>query len=286
MSEVTAPAAPATQTPPPAAPPAAAPPPPSAPAPQASEWTAGLNDELKGYVQNKGFKAPQDVLESYRNFEKLHGVPQERLLKLPEDMTGPEGRQVWERLGAPKESKEYGLKPTDGKPDPMADWAENTFFKLNMPKGMAANLMKEFGSYAEAQRAAQTEQQKNAQTTALNELKTKWGTAFDQNVNMVTQGAIALGMSNDEVAALGSAIGPAKASELLLKLATATGEHSFVTGGGPGGNRVLAPDQAKAKINDLISDKEFSKRLGAREPAAVREWDQAHAMAYPGMSSL
>jgi len=48
------------------------------------EWYAGIADEgLRGYVQTKGFKDPGALAESYRNLEKLQGVPQERLLKLP-----------------------------------------------------------------------------------------------------------------------------------------------------------------------------------------------------------
>ena len=61
-------------------------------APASTDWTSGLTDEMRGYVQNKGFKAPQDVVESYRNFEKLHGVPQDRILKLPENLDTQRGK--------------------------------------------------------------------------------------------------------------------------------------------------------------------------------------------------
>ena len=75
---------------------------PAAPAAPA-DWTAGLPEEMKGYVQNKGFKDPSAVVESYRNFEKLMGVPQDRMIKLPEKA---EDKAAWDsiynRLGRPE----------------------------------------------------------------------------------------------------------------------------------------------------------------------------------------
>ena len=74
-----------------------------------TDWTTGLSDDLKGFVQNKGFKAPTDILESYRGLEKAMGAKAEHLIKLPENMDSPEGRAIWERLGAPKDAKDYKI---------------------------------------------------------------------------------------------------------------------------------------------------------------------------------
>ena len=84
-------------------------------APTPTDWTTGLNDDLRSYVQNKGFKDTAAVVESYRNFKKLHGVPQDRILKLPENLDTPEGRAISERLGAPKDAKDYSINlPKEG----------------------------------------------------------------------------------------------------------------------------------------------------------------------------
>ena len=73
-------------------------------------WTTGFTDELKGYVDAKGFKDAQSVVESYRNFEKIKGVPQERLLTLPEKDEDPSWNDVWKRLGRPDQPKDYQLE--------------------------------------------------------------------------------------------------------------------------------------------------------------------------------
>ena len=33
------------------------------------DWTTGLNEDTRGFVQNRGFKDPGMVLDSYRNME-------------------------------------------------------------------------------------------------------------------------------------------------------------------------------------------------------------------------
>ncbi len=253
----------------------------SAPATQ-SEWTAGLNDELKGYVQNKGFKAPQDVLESYRNFEKLQGVPQERILKLPEDMNTPEGRAIFERLGTPKDAKDYNIQvPKDGGDPKFAEWAQGTF----LTRAQSDVLVQAHNESVQAQMKTMTDQRQAVIQQAEQNLRKEWGNAFDQNKNMADQGAIALGMGEKEVAALGSALGPDKAMKLLLSLATATGEHPFVSGQSSS-NGVLAPDQAKSKITEMLTDTNFRDRLNKGDVEAKRQWDNAHKMAYPGTIGL
>src|SRR5690606_18358521 len=69
----------------------------------ATDWTSGFSDDLKGFVQNKGFKDPASVLDSYRNLEKLMGTPKERLLRLPENMDDANAMgEIYTRLGRPQ----------------------------------------------------------------------------------------------------------------------------------------------------------------------------------------
>jgi hypothetical protein len=74
---------------------------------QSASWLDALDADGKNYVSKKGFKEPKDVLQSYINLEKLHGVPQDRLLKLPETLEGDDAAPLWEKLGKPKEASEY-----------------------------------------------------------------------------------------------------------------------------------------------------------------------------------
>lgn len=268
-------------TPPSSTPPAAAP----SASPTPSDWMLGFNDDMKGYVSNKGFKGPQDVVESYRNFEKLMGAPRDRLLTLPENMDSPEGRAIWEKLGAPKDAKEYGFVPKEGEsPEVYAQFAE-TFKELGVPRLMGEKIVEFLRGQGEAMNKAQTDQIELQKTNATANLKKEWGAAFEQNKVLADQGAIRLGMSQDEVTALGSALGPDKAMLLLHRLAVSTGEHTFVTGG-PANGGVNTPNQAQSRIKELITDKGFQTRLMSGDVSTKKEWQRLHEEAYPGNMPL
>src|SRR5580693_1633942 len=75
---------------------------------------AGADAETVGFWDNKGWSkdAPDKIAieatKRARQLESHYGVPAEQLLKLPRADAGPEAwRSIHERLGAPKESKDY-----------------------------------------------------------------------------------------------------------------------------------------------------------------------------------
>lgn len=246
----------------------------------AGDWTTGFNDDLKGYVQNKGFKDPQAIVESYRNFEKLQGVPQDRLLKLPEsiDLSTPEGRAVFERLGAPKEAKDYKIEIPKEAGDPkLADWFREVAHKNGFTHKQVEGLI---GSWNETQATARkiaSEQLEQKASVAEQNLKREWGGAFEQNTNIAKGGAKALGVTKEQLDALEDSLGFDGAMKLFHKLGAATGEHEFVTGR-PANGGLMTPQQAQSRINDLQKDKQFYARLKANDADAKKEWNRLHEM--------
>lgn len=248
------------------------------------DWTTGLNDEMKGYVQTKGFKAPQDVLESYKNFEKLHGVPQERILKIPDniDLATPEGRAIFERLGAPKEAKDYNIQiPKENGDEGLSNWIREVAYKNGFTNRQVEGLVQSWNERASGSMKAQTDAQAASLKEASMNLQKEWGSAFEQNKALADQGAQALGMNEEQVSALGKALGPDKAMMLLHKLATATGEASYISGT-PARGGISTPTQAQSKINDLIKDASFASRLSNGDADAKAQWDKLHVEAAAG----
>ncbi len=245
-----------------------------------SDWTSGLNDDLKSYVQVKGFRDPAAVVESYRGFEKLHGA-KEHLVKLPENMDTPEGRAIWERLGRPKEAKDYIIDlPKDNADATLGEWLRGVADGGNFTQKQLDKLV---GAWNERQTGeSKASDLKAAQEYQAQEgnLKREWGAAFDQNLNVAKAGANALGLSKDDVDALEGIKGFEATMRLLHKLGGATGEHTFVTGQtAPGAGGPLAPAQAKAKIRELTSDKNFQARFKSGDADARRQWDQLNQQA-------
>lgn len=248
-----------------------------------SDWTTGFDDSMKGWIQNKGFKNPSDLANSYLNLEKLHGVPQDRLLKLPENMDTPEGRAIWDKLGASSDPKEYKLDiPKEIGDSKMAEVFAQKFSELGVPKGMAEKITKTWNEYVGGQMKAQTESLTAQLAQEQAALKKEWGAAHDQNVQIGKEAAKKFGFDAGTIDKLESAMGYQGVMKLMNKLGSAIGEHSYVGGQSPGFGDAMAPAQAKMKMDAMMGDPGFKSRYLTGDPSAKAEYTKLAAMAYPG----
>lgn len=273
--------APAAATPPPAAPAAAAATPPPA---SSGNWTDSLNPEFKEYATNKGFKDPAMVLESYRNFEKLQGVPRERILKLPETADATEWNDVYTKLGKPAHPDGYGLETAkDGDPA-FTDWAKSTFHKLNLTAEQGQKVVQQYQEFAAAQEAAEKAEHTANIQKQVGALQKEWGSAYNQNVARAQHAYRTFGLPDAAVSALEKAIGFDGVMKFMHDLGAKIGEHSFVAGEqnqGFGEGAMLTPAQAQAKINALKQDNIFRDRYLKGDVKAKEEMDRLHQMANP-----
>lgn len=288
-----APAAPASTAAAMAAPAAAAP---AAPATTTEtvnpgSWMAGFNDDLKGYVGTKGFKDPSALADAYRNLEKLQGVPQDRLMKLPEsfyDEKGnltQEGRGIYERLGAPKEAKDYGIEvPKEGGDPKLMEHFTKIFHESGIPKAAAQKIVNEWNQFQQAN-SAQTAEIKAAEFRNQEQaLAKEWGAAAEQNTRIAADGARKMGMDATKIDALSAALGHAETMKLLCNIGKSTGEAAFVTGRNP--NAPMEPATAQSRIKELTGDKEFGARLMNGDSDAKATWERLHQQAYQGTVNI
>lgn len=253
----------------------------------APSWTDGFSDDQKGYVGNKGYKSAADLVDSYRGLEKLMGGPKDRLLALPErfyDDTGkltPEGRAVRERLGAPKESKDYNLlSPKEGGDPKLLEHFRGLFHELGLPKSDAEKITGSWNAYAEAQSVAAKEVAAASFKDQQTQLAKEWGAATEQNTNLAKEAVRAMGIKESQINALSAALGHVEAMKFLHKLGTQVREAPFIGGGKP--DALLEPVNAKAQIKELINDKNFGKLLSSGDRDAQAKWQRLHEMAHPG----
>jgi hypothetical protein len=248
-----------------------------------AHWSTGLNDDLRGYAQNKGWADVGSVVESYRNFEKLKGVPQDRLLTLPEKLDAPEMKAVWERLGKPKEAKEYMFQAPEGGDKAFTEWAQNTFFEADLPRAQAEKIVGKWNEYMAGKVKAENEASAAALVQQGKDLQKKWGQAHDQNIAVAKQAAERLGFDGDLIDAMESKLGFAKTMEFMHGLGEKLGEAKFVDGGS-GNNRfdkLLTPEQARDQITQLRADSDFNRRYLEGDTAAKDKMNRLHQFAYP-----
>lgn len=254
-------------------------------------WMAGFDDDSKAWINNKGYKNPADLANAHRSLEKLLGAPKERLVTLPENFYDDkgaltaDGKAIYERLGMPKDPKEYGIEvPKEGGDPKRLEAFLKVAQDIGLTKAQAQKLNSmdsEFmtGLRAQAQEAAV---QKFKDQDAS--IQKEWGAAYENNKSIAADAMRRLGLSNQEVDALSSTIGHDKTLKLLHNLGKSVGEGTFVEGTRP--TQPSTPGDAKAKIKELQADKDFGSRLMTGEAQAKATWERLHKEAYPGTMTI
>ena len=254
---------------------------PAATAPQ-PEWFANFSDDNKGYVQNKGFKDPGAVVDSYRNLEKLLGAPKERLLTLPEKMDAESLKPIYDKLGRPAKPEEYKLNiRKEFGDEKFTQWARGTFHEHGLSSAQAEALSTKWDGFVASEMQVKQESMKHTLTQQDTELKKEWGNAYDQNSQIVDMAAERLGLDDEKIKRLGAALGYAESMKFLHKLGSQIGEHNYVDGKAPSMNGILSPAQAQSRLNELKKDTTWVTRYLKGDAEARAESKRLNQMAYP-----
>lgn len=248
-----------------------------------TDWRAGLNEDLRGYVENKGWSDPSAVAESYRNLEKLRGVPEDRLLKLPDPEADPsEWNAVWEKLGRPSDPNDYTIPMPEGQDDTsFADWARGTFHELGMPAGMAEKLVGQWNEFVGQVQEGQESQYRDTIAQEESLLRKDWGRAYEQNIGKAKLAADRLGVDGETIDALENAMGYSKVMKLFNDIGSKMGESEFHGNRGGGFNGVMSPDQARSKLAELQANPAWVKKFAEGDVEARAEKSRLVKLGYP-----
>lgn len=252
------------------------------------DWTSSLSPELKVFVGNKQFKDPAQAVDSLMNLEKLMGAPKDRLLKLPEAADSPEWEAINQRLGKPAKAEDYKFPeiPKEfGVNEEFTKFAKDMFHKANLTSAQAEKVMTEWVAKNQADianiQAAQTAKVQQEESA----LKTKWGNAFDQNLNIAKAGAKESGLTVEQIDSIQSSLGYQKTMELFNSIGSKLGEASFTSGQNPGFGSV-SPETARAEIANLQKDSAFMNKYLSGDSQAKAKMEKLHRDASPGEMSI
>lgn len=250
-------------------------------------WFSGFKaEDVRTYIETKGFKDPESVASAYMNLEKTRGVPADRILTLPAEDKPEAWAPIFNKLGRPEKPEGYGLKAAEGQSADFLAWQQNTFHELGLSKKQAESLASKWNE----QFAASLQQEQNAGREAAQQQETKlkqeWGGAFEQNAGVVEKFMEALGMDENTGKALGKALGYDGSMKFLhgivQKFGITLGESQF-HGGENGGNDfgAMTPAVAKAKLGEYMSNPEWKKAWSAGDKAKQKEVDRLYGYMYP-----
>lgn len=269
----------------PAAP--AAPATPAAPADDAPWYSTHPDEGIRNWAANKGWKDPMAALESGYNLEKLIGFEKAgRTIVLPKDDATPEERRAFlTRIGVPEKSDAYKVPESLAQDPLIAKFREfahaEGFLPAQFEKAISFIQGESAAMATQAQAAAGA---KGEQEMAA--LKTEWGAAYDQNVELGKRAAAQFipGDANaraDALTKIEAAIGTGAMLKMFAKIGEGLGEHPMRSTDDPGGFSVMTPAQAKARIEALKQDKAWTGAYLNGDADKRAEMDRLIKFAFP-----
>jgi hypothetical protein len=242
-------------------------------------WYDSIEDaDLKGYLQNKGWKDPTELANGYRNLEKLVGSEKVPLPKGAEDKEG--WNRVYDALGRPKTADEYKIQVPEGGSPEFAKAAAGKFHELGISAQQAQQLTEWYNAQAQAQMGQM--QQGSAQKTEadLAAIKTEWGAAYNENLELGRRAAREFGLDQSKLAAIENGLGTGEMLKFMAKLGRGLTEHNF-EGGKSTTSFGMTPEAAQSRIAALRQDQAWSSKYISGDADAQAEMKRLMAVAYP-----
>lgn len=267
---------------------------PAAPTPAPDEpvgkgtWYEGIDKtifedpSLKAFKDETGKLNGQNLLKSYVHAQKAMG--RDRLM-VPTDNDAPEAwKEVYHKLGLPKDIKEYSPVPTDYEVENQEvfnQFKEIAFNAGILPK-QAQQILEWHAKNEEAQQIQAQEAQNNYYKEGIQSLQKEFGQAFDQKIG-VAQQAVKTFCSPEIVEMLDSSgLGNDPA---VVKFFVSLGEQLLEDGANPSTGVTsmqgkLSPQEAQEEINKVMSDMShpYFNKDNAQHNDAVRKMNQLFEM--------
>ena len=231
--------------------------PPVEPAGQGGSWTDSFGDDARGYIENKGWKEPGDLLNSYQNLEKLRGVPENQLLRLPDDPKADGAFDpIYDRLGRPESPDKYTNVVGEALGEETFGEITKTAHMLGLSDGQLQGMQQVMGDLSTKMAEAQ-----EAQSAAAFD---QWKSANPDGFADAARVMAAVGMDEAGVEALLSGDKTAL-YDFAAKIGAKTAEQPVVQGDG-GKPFAMSKQAAQAKINEMMANKEFTDRYFSDNP--------------------
>lgn len=249
-------------------------------------WYSGIQDEgLRGKVELKGWKSPDDALSSYFNLESKLGAPPDRLLKLPEKPDDPAWSEIHKKLGfvAPDSPDEYELPIPEGFNEDYSKAVAAKAKELGIPKHMLKGLAEFNNDFVAKALEADDQAREQRHKDSLSELRMEWGGKYDSTVALAQRAEELVkketGITDDSLKAWQDA-DPKGYYKMLAHFGSRLAEARLIEGaaGAPATGDGMSPEAAKAKLSELMRDKDFFGRWQRGETQARSQWKALNAI--------
>lgn len=258
-------------------------------------WYSSYDSETKNWLDSKGWSDPdpikslQKIIPSGRNAEqlisKIKGDPS-RILVMPKDMNNAdEVSAFYEKLGVPKDIKDYGLDIENPNMKSFVEMAQ----KAGIPKEAAGKFTEWAKSIAEQSQIAEVQKYQETSASEMQEWQREMGTNFDAKMQAAKTAFTAFPELKENSADIEKAMGTKKYMTFMSSIGSKIGEAGAAGAGGAGGNGDggMTPSAAKQAIQAIQMDSVKSSALlddsHPMHSVIKAEWIRLHGFANPQM---
>lgn len=224
----------------------------------AAAWQDSLPADLKEEASLKLIKDVPNLARSYVNAQKMIGA--DKIAVPGKHATDEDWNGVYQKLGLPKEVKDYDVKFKEGMTidKEFSEAFKGTAHKLGILPKQAQALADWF---AEANGQAETKlatEFKTAQDNRINDLKKEWGQAYDQKTANARQ--VVEDLQSPELIKYLNDTGLTGEPNLVKVFAAlhdkfyAESKEKGGQNGNGGNSKVLTPKEAQSEINKIMGD--------------------------------
>jgi hypothetical protein len=192
-------------------------------------------------------------------------------VKIPGENATPEERAAYHKaIGVPEKVEDYSFAAPEGVQlnEGLTKVLATAALESGVPKAAFDNLASKFI-------AAQLDDM-NAERTRLDGeaegWATKQGDKLDAQLAHVNAAVRGLSLSPEDNSKLRSALGPARALDILSKLGAGMAEDVMLTGGK--GRFGVTPAEAQAEMNRLKTDPDFHKKVLVKGSSEQMRWNR------------
>ena len=241
-------------------------------------WWDNIEDsDLKGYVANKGWKDSTELARGYQNLEKLLGSEKLPMPKGDDDVEG--WNKLYTKLGRPETPEGYGIKAAEGQDPTLANAAASKFHELGLTEKQGQALTNWWAEQSQGLLDAQSAAQAQSADQAIAELKNEWGNKYDENIELGRRAAREYGLDADALGKIEGALGTKGLLDLMAKIGRGQGEAEFIGQGKTSFG--MSPEAARARIQALKGDAEWTQRYLKGDADARAELERLHRLGYP-----
>jgi len=248
-------------------------------------WRTNLPPEIKDHPSLQSFKTPADVAKSWVEAQKLIGA--DKIIMPSKDANDEEwNERVFNRLGRPKTPDEYTL-PTDleiPKELPLDENLMKGFKNIAHKMGLLPRQVNEVYRWYMGNLITQFNESnkklKEAMSESETKLRTEWGAAYDQNVNLARKVLNKFGTPEVVENLIGGKGNDPALIKMLAEIGKVLSEDQLA---GKPKTLTMTPDEAAAEVSKINNDKNHPYWIAdhPEHKAAVDKMNALMAMVHP-----